>query len=53
MGNATFATDDFKGHDVTIHQYDSGHWIALQKPAELIRDLEQWIVSRHLAPSHY
>ena len=45
---ATAATSVFRGsgfsdHQVTIKEYDAGHWLMLSHPDVINRDLEVWI----------
>lgn len=32
--------------DVTVHRYDTGHWVHLDAPKELNRDLLAWIQAK-------
>ena len=39
-----FKSDAFKGHQVTIKNYDADHWLILSKGPQISHDLEAWIL---------
>ena len=43
LGTAVLQGDEFKGHSITIKEYDSDHWVPLSKAEEVSRDLNAWI----------
>ena len=43
IGHQTMRDAGFEGHNVTIKDFDSDHWLILSKPAEVCEELEKWI----------
>ncbi|KAI0076656.1 epoxide hydrolase [Panus rudis PR-1116 ss-1] len=39
----TFASDEFKHHDVTVKEYNADHWLVLSHPDAIQQDLGGWI----------
>ena len=43
MQKQTFEDARFKDHQITIREYDAGHWFILSHADELNADLAPWI----------
>ncbi|KAI0341821.1 alpha/beta-hydrolase [Trametopsis cervina] len=43
IGYVQFAAEEFKDHNVTIHEFDGGHWIVLSHADEINEELLRWV----------
>ncbi|KAI0341823.1 epoxide hydrolase [Trametopsis cervina] len=43
IGYDQFAVEDFKGHDITIREFDGDHWIILSHADKINKELLSWI----------